>query len=208
MNEIQLEVLDTLGPEWDLALAPMEVREKKGQPIPRSLCIHLDTLGENGLSGWEPDATRPVGRYTPERITEEDEKATIAAAKMAVEKARGKPSILVMPELAAPPSVLSAIAGELDGHEDKPLLTVVGAYHRLPDTADLIDDDLVGESAVADHVNEAVVFGPDSTELWSQRKVACAEAASGDAAKAGWVEDIQPGRRLKLVSTRSELSPS
>jgi len=200
MHEIELQVLDTLSDEWDLALAPLEQRGKD-PPIPSSLCIHLDTLGEHGLSGWSVDNGQPAGRYKPEAIAADDERDSIAAAKVAVKKASGTPSLLLMPELAAPPSVLDAIAGELDGRADLPLLTVVGAYHRLPEETDPIDPDLVGEGTVAQHVNEAVVFGPDGTELWSQRKVSCAGAGAHPPADPGLVEDTRPGRQLKLVST-------
>src|ERR1700742_187345 len=95
LNGIQLEVVDPIGTEWELSLAPLELFTD-GE-MSSGFSIHLDTLGEHGLSGWDPDDQELVGRYNPEEIDPADLAGLCEAAGDAVKRARGPLSLLVMP---------------------------------------------------------------------------------------------------------------
>jgi predicted amidohydrolase len=195
-NGIVLEGLRPAGPSWRLVEQTLIQALDEGSP---PLEIHLDPLGEHGTSGWECDRTLGVGIYDPARIDGEDEERCIAAARVAVSRAAGPSSILLMPELAATPPVLAAIRAQLAAERDAPVLTVVGLYH-LPADADPGLASLAGGEELSDHVNEAVVLGPRGDVLWRHRKLTCAEGTMRkDEPKLA--EDIRLGDRLTVVPT-------
>jgi predicted amidohydrolase len=175
VNEIECEVLEfddlisaTTMRKFDLALA------QEGEPS-SSFCVHMDTLGDHGMSGLALDKKRKVGRFDPAKIDPADQARCVQAAEDAVEKASGHASMLVLPELAATPEVLKSIVAKLEGTEATPLLTVVGLYHEEPDEVPAADA-LAGKTGWARYANEAVVLGSDGEELWRHRKLTAASA--------------------------------
>lgn len=84
------------------------------------------------------------------------------------EAAKRKVTILVFPELAIPPGIDARVRALLAAQEGEsyPLLTVLGLCHARPDGGD------------AD-VNEAVLLGPDGTELHRHRKLTRFGLSSG-----------------------------
>lgn len=113
-------------------------------------------------------------------LVDEIEEAFAAARK---EEA----TILILPELVIPPTVEERIHGILEGHgrEGYPMLTVFGCCHCQSEDDPRID------------VNEAVVLGPDGTELHRHRKL----AAFTDRER-GIAERIKVGDRLSVLETR------
>jgi len=198
LNGIELQIEDPEGEEWDLALTPL-LGTGEGR-CPEELRIHLDTLGEHGLSGWDPDPDSLVGRYNPEAVVAKDLEGLRKAASEAIERASGPSSLLLMPELAATPQVLGEIEQKLSKQADAPLMTFIGAYHRSPPDTPSVDPSLLGDCELAEHVNEAVAYGPRGEELWSQRKLSCAAGGATEPDER-YVEDIRLGSRLTLVPT-------
>jgi predicted amidohydrolase len=171
VDGIKLEVLELAGTGWDAAMRRLD----KGMVPPKpGLCVHLDTLGDHGMSGWSSTGQR-IGCYDPGGIDAADERRCIEAAEAAVRAAAGRSTVLLMPELAATPRVLEAVRAEIAINENAPALTVVGLYHMVPEGDPQIDPALTGNSALASRVNEAVVLGPNGQELWRHRKLSCAE---------------------------------
>jgi predicted amidohydrolase len=90
-----------------------------------------------------------------------NEQALAAEVEAALrEAAKQKVTILVFPELAIPPGIYARVRALLAAQEgdSHPLLTVLGLCHACPP----------GGSA---DVNEAVLLGPDGTELHRHRKL-------------------------------------
>ncbi len=164
------------------------------------LRVYLDSLDEEGLSGFErvEDGNCKVGCYRKEKIDDAEEARCVEEAKQAVRAVEGESSILLMPELAATPPVVAAVEAELKSQNEAgtaPALTILGLYHHIPEESPELDRDLVREGELAEWVNEAVVLGPDGTELWRHRKLSSA------ADDEGFVEDIRLGERLRLLRT-------
>ncbi len=213
---IKLKVPDMEGQEWLAARKRLDAG-MAGHPM--LMKIHLDALGEHGMSGWLPTGER-VGCFDPEQIKAEDEVCCIAAVEEAVRCAAGTSSVLLMPELAATPKVLGALERALAKNRDAPALTVVGLYHGKTDLASDSQSALVGDSALASRVNEAVVLGPGGKELWRQRKLSYAQGrtdpdgvtdpddmtdltAEPATEDVPLVEDIRLGDELEIVPTTS-----
>jgi predicted amidohydrolase len=210
MNGVELQFVDPEGLVWEQVFAPMmspeeelEEGEQKDPKPSNSFQVHLDTLGSAGLTGWNPDPDKAimVGTYDPSAIDPDDLVSCENAAAVAVTNASGPASLLVMPELAGPPPVLERIEAQLREESDAPLITVIGAYHEVPaDLTTTIASELLGDAKLSEHVNEAIAFGPDGTELWRQRKMSCA-GGGGRLPDERFLEDIRLGDRLMLVPT-------
>ncbi len=85
----------------------------------------------------------------------------VAQATAAVEAAaEARASLLVFPELALSPVMLSAVRDRLASHgaDGHPILTVAGLCHAPFPSGGL-------------HVNEAVLLGPNGAEIWRHRKL-------------------------------------
>lgn len=207
INDVSVDVHEPESLEWEELLLGLE----KGLSSEGSaaLQVHLDTLGDHGLSGEHLDEERRVGRFDPEVASAEDQSACELAAQKAVARAAGPSSLLVMPELAVTPQVLKAIKKKLRETENAPLLTVAGLYHLRPDEPPPPDDPVIGTTGWAEYVNEAVVLGPEGEELWRHRKLTCAAAEITEKAanpkdpprKSSVAEDITLGETLRVVPT-------
>ncbi len=212
-NQIDLVVVEPDDDDaWDEALRQMEVglaHEDESE-----FSVHLDTLGDHGISAPVIEQKRYVGRFDPAKLDKDDQSRCVKAARSAVQRATGPASILVMPELAATPTVLAAISAELRDTEDAPLLTVVGLYHLIPEDQPE-PGPLAKETGWSDYVNEAVILGPDGDEIWRHRKLTCASAEveegsseeedgnpSEDRIGENWVvEDIRLGEIFAVLPT-------
>jgi len=85
-----------------------------------------------------------------------------AEVRSALEEARKeKVTLLILPELSIPPATALDIRRALaaQGVDGYPILTLFGCSHRRNDSGDL-------------DVNEAVLLGPDGSELYRHRKLA------------------------------------
>jgi hypothetical protein len=76
----------------------------------------------------------------------------------------------------------------------------VGLYHLTPDDEPDTDASLLGDAKLAERVNEAVVLGPDGTELWRQRKLSRAEGPRPGSDER-YLEHIRLGKELKVIQT-------
>lgn len=114
----------------------------------------LDYPGAEALSWPEkPEFVHLDGIRNEEELQEEVRKALTMARDL-------KATVLIFPELAIPARTELAIQDILAGHgpEGHPILTLFGCCHRpAPDGGDL---------------NEAVLLGPDGTQLDRHRKIA------------------------------------
>jgi predicted amidohydrolase len=195
---------------------------REGDP---SLSVHLDALGDAGLTGLRPDEEAQVCWFDERAIDPDDEEACRQAATGAVDAAAGSPAVLVMPELAATSSVERAIRQRLAALSDEaPALTIVGLYHREPPPGEpaAVDAVLTGGAELARQVNEAIALAPDGTELWRHRKLSAAQAplavhddvedddredvetpadGAGEDDRPLFVEDTLPGWTLEIVSS-------
>jgi predicted amidohydrolase len=209
---IRLEFLEPEEtPAWDLAwlaldevLGPIDSDHGAGESN-LQFKVHLDPLREHGVDGLLVDKDRPVARFDEDKLGKAGAARCITAAREAIARAGdGGPGILVMPELAAAPTVEEAIKQELAGRADKgeqtPLLTVVGLYHRKPDPGTGLESDLVASEDLAPWVNEAIVLGPTGEEVWRHRKLS--PAGGYDKKRGEYIsEDIQLGDKLIVVPT-------
>jgi hypothetical protein len=213
-RQVRLESVRTVGPSWRAALAGLE----QGCAH-ETLSIHLDCLGDAGLEpsgdgipGWTTDGKFALGWFDEACLDRKIEACCEAAAVDAIREAAEPHAVLVLPELVATAGIerkITAALDELNERGRSPALTVVGLYHRFPETEELLEpaeQDLVGDAPLSKRVNEAVVFGPDGNELWRHRKLSAAEApANGRLAPAATTspvtEDIAPGRELRLVDS-------
>jgi hypothetical protein len=198
-HEVKLQVLSTKGPEWEAALRLLDLGLSSH---PASLQVHLDTLGDHGMSGWRPTGYR-VGCYHPGEINAEDERLCIDAAEKAVRKAAAADSqstVLLMPELAATPRVRAAITAQIASQPNAAALTVIGLYHEPHNGEPPIDHELLEDSSLGAYVNEAVVLGPNGNELWRHCKLSAAKARF-PGSKSAVSEDIVPGVTLSLAPT-------
>jgi predicted amidohydrolase len=189
-----------------------------------TLSFHLDCLGdaglepsEDGIPGWTTDEDRAAGCFDEQALDPTVEQDCTAAAVSAVREVAGRAAVLVLPELLATSRVELQIAEtvrELNERGEAPALTVFGLYHRVPDdlgAAHTDRDALLGGEELAKRVNEAVVLGPDGSELWRHRKLSAAqmqaeedESAEDESAPVDELtptEDIRPGRRLQLADS-------
>jgi len=207
-NGISLNVSAPSSEHWERAMrvlekgiAPVdETATREGRQRGSRLEVHLDTLGPHGLSGWSPPPDARTGCFKSCDIDGNDEERCVEAAEKAIENASKQPSVLVMPELAATPTVLEGIEAKLSGQRGGPGLTVVGMYHDEPaDRAD-VDPSLADEAQLATHVNEAVVLGPTGAELWRHRKLSCAQL-SLEGRDDPVAEDIRLGTELRVIPT-------
>ena len=136
------------------------------------LRVHLDTLGEDGLSGWWLDSPNH-GSYNPAHIDRADEERCKKSVASAVHEASGHRSILLMPELAATPPVVAALKDALRGQKQPPLMTIIGLYHeRIDDSS----SEGTPEEELGKYRNEAVVLAPDGSVLWRHTKMSSAQA--------------------------------
>lgn len=189
LRGIEVELLATDSKHWHSSQT--KLRTGVTEPAYR-LAVHLDTLGPHGMSGWKGDDERSIGCFEPATIIPEDHQRCEDAARLAVRRAAGESTVLVMPELSATPRVHSAIVAELRrmAEEEKkerrkkkkkkvrsrsPALTVTGLYHMPPAAPLSVDRALVKDAPLATRVNEAVALAPDGTELWRHRKLSSAE---------------------------------
>ena len=213
-RQVRLESVRTVGLSWRAALAGLE----QGCAH-HTLSIHLDCLGDAGLEpsrdgipGWTTDGKITRGWFDEACLNREIEASCEAAAVDAIRGAAEPHAVLVLPELVATAGIERKIAvalEELNEEGRSPALTIVGLYHRFPETEELLEpaeQALVGDAPLSKRVNEAVVLGPDGRELWRHRKLSVAEAVSngrlGPSATASRVsEDITPGRTLGLVDS-------
>jgi hypothetical protein len=195
-HEVRLQVLSTDGPEWEAALRRLDLGLSS---YPAPLQVHLDTLGDHGMSGWRPTGYR-VGCYHPSEIDAADERECIKAAQKAVCKAAGRPAVLLMPELAATPRVREAISAQIASQSNAPALAVIGLYHEPHDGDPPTDHEPPEDSSLGAYVNEAVVLGPNGNELWRHCKLSCAQG-SLPGSKSAVSEDIVPGVTLSLAPT-------
>jgi predicted amidohydrolase len=201
VNQIRLRAHHPESEMWDFAMNMLEHGlGREGLP---SLTVHLDPLGTFGMSGWTEQQEPHIGWFDAKLIDKDDEARCTQAACQAVAEAAAGPSILVMPELAATPSVVQRIKETLKSRQSSgkqvPMLTVVGLYHELADEPGDATPVLVGDASLAGHVNEAVVLGPDGVELWRHRKLTCAQ--DRDKKLEPVVEDVRPGRTVTIVNT-------
>lgn len=197
VNWVELIHRQPRGRGWTAAQLALD--DALNDKVESSLAIHLDTLGVHGMTGWHGSDEFPDGFFDPDRIEEDDQKNCIGAVQAAVKKAAGPSSVLILPELAATPDVLEALREALRDEPQAPALTVVGLYH-LPADSDTETYDLVAEEDLGNYLNEAVVLGPDGSELWRHRKLSCAEGkVVEDEPKVA--ENIRPGRKLDFVPT-------
>jgi predicted amidohydrolase len=197
VNDVQLRVVEPDDSPWTETLRRLNLALVYEDSS--SFCVHLDTLGDHGVPPpVAVEEERHAGRLDPSAL--KDEGRCVEAAKLAVSKAAGPASVLVMPELAATPQVVEAIRTQLQETDDAPLLSIVGLYHAIPD-----DEPEPDASEMAQYVNEAVVLGPDGTELWRHRKLTCASAHTKGAKKeepeSMVYEDIKVGEELVVVPT-------
>jgi hypothetical protein len=204
VHQIKLELVEPEDEDedsWEQLVRKLAVSMSREGDGPSSFQVHLDTLGDHGMSGLRLDDQRRTGRFAPGDITTADEDACEAAARTAVAAAAGQGTVLVMPELAATPKVCEAISAQLRDEEDPPLLTVVGLYHEKLEQAPP-PDLAAGKTGWSEYVNEAVVFGPDGEEIWRHRKLTCASAKVRQRESTFYaVEDTYLGDRLRLVPT-------
>jgi predicted amidohydrolase len=177
------------GLSWEAALNSLQEELATENP---KLSVHLDTLGQHGLSGWsKPEGG--LGGYFGEP-DDADRKACEEAARAAVRRAseHDGAGLLVLPELAATDSVLAAIRAELRTARHPPALTVVGLRHV--EAEDPSQD-------CSNHLNEAVVLAPDGKELWRHRKLTEAGAVDGIGEYEPFIEDILLGETLAVFQT-------
>jgi hypothetical protein len=167
-----------------------------------TLSVHLDPLEHHGLTGWtQIDGDPPVGWFDEHAIDADDQEAAVMAVEAATEHtaAMKRPAILVLPELAATPTIRVALETAIGNSSAPPALTVVGLYHGdAPD--DAIDRTSFGEADVAGHVNDAVVLGPRGGVLWQHRKLSKAYGIAKNGADPP-VEDIVLSDTVTIVST-------
>jgi predicted amidohydrolase len=193
VEEIDLSVHKPLGAEWELAQRKLESGIVGSDP---TLEVHLDSLGEEGLSAWWVDGELAVAALREEDVSSEQHAHALIAVQKAVREASGPSRILVLPELAATDGVLAAIAEELRilGRE-APALTVVGRYHHPA-------DDALEHPELGRYVNEAVVLGPQGGVLWTHRKLTSAggKVPTKDGPR-DVTEDILLGRSLTVVGS-------
>ena len=190
-NQIELVVLEPDGDGWDRAVSQMA--SAVAQEDRSDFWVHHDTLGDHGLSEPVLDSEREVGRFDPNQLSEDAQDRCVEAAKAAVEEAARAAveeatastepvpipaSVLVMPELAATPTVLDAISAALRETDKAPVLTIVGLYHLIPEDQPEAGP-LGGRTGWSEYVNEAVILGPDGEELWRHRKLTPASARVG-----------------------------
>jgi predicted amidohydrolase len=210
VNGIAVEVQEPETPGWNVAMRKLDVALAREGPL--ELSVHMDTLGDHGISGLSVDGDRQVGRF--EQMDGDDETQCIEAAKRAVQEVAKKAaqetaddatSVLVLPELAATQPVLEAIANELrDTRGGGPLFTIVGLRHCRSGAKELEPDPLAGKTGFAEYVNEAVVLGPDGGEVWRHKKLTVATAkVKGEGEKREYMaaEDIQLGDTLVVTPT-------
>jgi Carbon-nitrogen hydrolase len=186
---------------WNLTKATLE-RGLAGESPP--LAVHLNPLESYGMSGWTEIETPHVGWFDATLVDGADETRCVEAARDAVAAAAGGPAVLIVPELAATPTVVRAISESLLEHAtsedgEGPVMTVVGLYHEGAEISDAIDPALAGDAPPAAHLNEAVVLGPDGKELWRHQKLSSAQHPTDRDDPVS--EDVQLGRALTIVST-------
>ncbi len=191
--EIELHMVRPHGTEWELAQQKLEAGLIDVAP---TLEIHLDTLGEAGLSKWWIDPEMDVGALREEEVLPDQRIAALDAVRSAVRAAAGPARMLLLPELAAVDEVVGAIGEELRAlGNNAPALTVVGRYHRR-------DEDQAEHPERARYFNEAVVLGPMGGVIWSHRKLSSAAGTvPTDDGPREIVEDTQLGRSLDVVSS-------
>jgi hypothetical protein len=186
------------GDEW--TAARLALLAGMGE-IP-TLSVHLDPLEHHGLTGWiQSDDDPPVGWFDEHAIDTDDQEAAVMAVEAAVEHtaAMKRPAILVLPELAATPTIRAALQTAISNSAGPLALTVVGLYHAdAPE--DAIDRTSFGVAEVAAHVNDAVVLGPRGGVLWEHRKLSKAYGISEEDGDPP-IEDIVLSDTVTIVST-------
>jgi predicted amidohydrolase len=214
-KKVRLESVRTVGPSWRAAFAALEQGCAHD-----TLSIHLDSLGDAGLEpsqdgipGWVTDDEFAVGWFDETCLEREIEACCEEAVADAIQRAADPHAVLVLPELVATAGIehrITVTLQELNEQGQSPALTVVGLYHRASELEELLEPAeraSIGEAALAKHVNEAIVLGPDGRELWRHRKLSAAEAhtngrpTSLPAKPAAVTEDIAPGRTLQLADS-------
>ncbi|MDW5595782.1 nitrilase-related carbon-nitrogen hydrolase [Conexibacter stalactiti] len=202
-RDIELHVIRPGSDGWVAVEALLEQGVVGADP---TLSVHLDTLGDAGLSGWLEREDVEVGWFDAAAMDPEDERICHDSAVAAVEAASGPASLLVLPELCATPRTLDAVTAAIVAADEAPALTFVGLRHRpiAASEPSAIEPELLGDAVLATHVNEAVVIGPDGEPLWSHVKLSCAQGPQPRLLSDGTqplaaTEDIVLGRTLQVV---------
>lgn len=210
---IEVEVIDTESRPWRESMKRMDSAMAEG-PAPFS--VHLDPLGDHGLSGWNGNAADAVGIFDSDNMCDDDKARCAVAVREAVQNAAdGNATVLMMPELSASSWTQQELVQSLGELPEGvgPALTVSGLYHA-PHSGSYGDFDpaVVKGAPLAGHVNEAVVLSPGGGELmrhrklssagaWLKDKEATGESASGGDSRTLYVEDIVLGTKLSLAPT-------
>ncbi|HEV2844713.1 MAG TPA: nitrilase-related carbon-nitrogen hydrolase, partial [Thermoanaerobaculia bacterium] len=116
--------------------------------------IHPDYPGLDGLAAEPPDCLELASPRNEREIQEEILRAIRLARKEKV-------TLLILPELVLPPGTEEEVRRELarQGMDGHPILTLAGCCHRRNTSGRL-------------HLNEAVLLGPDGSEIHRHRKLA------------------------------------
>jgi predicted amidohydrolase len=203
-DEVRAEVIEL---ETDIA---RRIEADLVRGLAGELEVHLDTLGDaeslRTHDEWQAGTDETVGVTWFGPGTESQEAAVEEALRGAVRHASGSAiSILILPELTVSSATLAALQDELATQDENcelpmspPVLTVVGCLHH-----EIAVESGPGESLLAGHVNEAVILGPDGSELWRHRKLTSAADSLQNAQglEATVVEDIRLGDRIGVLPT-------
>jgi hypothetical protein len=191
LGGIKLTATRARGKDWESALGPIERALAHEGDV--NVTVHLDTLGQHGLSGWEQEKGDLRGHFGPPDCA--DGEACRAAAVAAVERASKADgaSILVLPELGLDPVSLDAVIAELRKPGRSPALTVAGLRHTTI---------AEGDAGYSKWVNEAVVLGPRGQELWRHRKLTDAGSDKPMGEYDPFVEAIRLGEEVKVIQTQ------